>query len=246
MNIVKYASRYPLALGLAAVLSAGIAVAGAEFSAESIQRGPEGDMSSSKMYVGDKRMRTEMSHQGQQVIRVTDENRGVEWILFPDQKKYMERKLGDPVGQPSGAKSSATDDPCGGMPGLTCRNLGEEDIGGRTAVKWEMVAAHQGQSKKSTQWIDKERGIPLRQEMPDTSGFGAQACRRGRSRWAQGREMGDGRDGAQPAGGTQLSVVRPGARARGAAGVSRWHGQRADEHSCRQAARRAVQHSRGL
>ncbi len=167
MNIVKYASRYPLALGLAAVLSAGIAVAGAEFSAESIQRGPEGDMSSSKMYVGDKRMRTEMSHQGQQVIRVTDENRGVEWILFPDQKKYMERKLGDPVGQPSGEKSSATDDPCGGMPGLTCRNLGEEDIGGRTAVKWEMVAAHQGQSMKSTQWIDKERGIPLRQEMPD-------------------------------------------------------------------------------
>jgi len=53
------------------------------------------------------------------------------------------------------------------MPGLTCRNLGEEDIGGRTAVKWEMVASHEGQTMKSTQWIDKERGIPLRQEMPN-------------------------------------------------------------------------------
>jgi len=53
------------------------------------------------------------------------------------------------------------------MPGLTCRELGEEEISGRAAVKWEMIASHQGQTMKSTQWIDKERGVPLRQEMPN-------------------------------------------------------------------------------
>jgi outer membrane lipoprotein-sorting protein len=143
-------------------------LAGAEFSAEMVQHGPQGEMSSGKMFVGNKRMRTEMSHQGQQVIRITDENRGVEWVLFPEQKKYMEQKLAEPGGKAGGgAKPKPAEDPCGGMPGLTCRKLGEEDIGGRTAVKWEMVASRQGQTMKSTQWIDKERGVPLRQEMPN-------------------------------------------------------------------------------
>jgi hypothetical protein len=30
-----------------------------------------------------------------------------------------------------------------------------------------MVASYEGQSMKSTQWIDKERGLALRQEMPN-------------------------------------------------------------------------------
>jgi len=132
-----------------------------------VQHGPQGEAPSGKMYVGDERVRTEMSHQGQQVIRVTDEKRGVEWILLPDQKQYMESKLGGPGGQRPGAKPSPDQDPCGGMPGVTCRKLGEEEIGGRTAVKWEMVASQQGQTMKSTQWIDKDRGVPLRQEMPN-------------------------------------------------------------------------------
>jgi len=154
-------------LGLVAAASAGAVLAGAEFSAESVQQGPQGQMSSGKMFVGDGRVRSEMSHQGQQMIRISDEKRGVEWILLPDQKKYMERKLADRGSQSPAASSSSADDPCGGMPGLTCTKLGEEDVGGRAAVKWEMTASHQGQSMKSTQWIDKARGVPLRQEMPN-------------------------------------------------------------------------------
>lgn len=163
MRLEKLVNGAGLALGLAAAVCAEQVFAGAEFSAESVQQGPDGEMSSGKMFVGDKRMRTEMSHQGQQVIRVTDENRGVEWILFPDQKKYMERKLAGPAS----SAASPADDPCGGMPGLTCTKVGEEEVGGRLAIKWEMAASHQGQSMKSTQWIDKERGVPLRQEMPN-------------------------------------------------------------------------------
>jgi hypothetical protein len=167
MKFVKYVIRRAPLAGLALALSSGAALAGAEFSAEAVQRGPGGEESTTKIFVGDKRVRTEMSHQGQEVIRITDENRGVEWILIPDQKKYMERKLGGPGGQPPGAGPSPAEDPCGGMPGLTCRNLGEEDLAGRKAVKWEIVASHQGQTMTSTQWIDKERGVPLRQEMPN-------------------------------------------------------------------------------
>jgi hypothetical protein len=168
MKIVSFGAWRALACGLLlTVMASSVAFAGAEFSADLVQHGPQGEMSSGKMFVGDKRVRTEMSHQGQEVIRITDENRGVEWILFPAQKKYMEQKLGGPGGQGPGATPSPAEDPCGGMPGLTCRKLGEEVISGRTAVKWEMVASQQGQTMKSTQWIDKERGVPLRQEMPN-------------------------------------------------------------------------------
>lgn len=155
------------AFGLVLAISARAELAGTEFSAEMVQRGPEGEMSSGKMYVGDGRMRSEMVHQGQEVVRITDEKRGVEWILFPEQKKYMERQLGASGAPQPAAKPSPASDPCAGMPGLTCRKLGEEPISGRNAVKWEIVASHQGQTMKSTQWIDTERGVPLRQEMPN-------------------------------------------------------------------------------
>jgi outer membrane lipoprotein-sorting protein len=156
-----------LVLAVIGVGSAEAELAGQEFSAEMVQRGPEGQMSSGKMYVGDGRMRSEMVHQGQQVVRITDETRGVEWVLFPEQKKYMERQLASSAGPQPGMMQSASEDPCAGAPGLTCRKLGEETVSGRTAVKWEIVAAHQGQTVKTTQWIDKERGVPLRQELPN-------------------------------------------------------------------------------
>jgi len=157
------------------VLAVGLLVAGfssplyadTEFSAEMVQQGPQGATSAVKMYVGDQRVRTEMSQQGQQVVRITDEKRGIEWILLPGQKKYMEQRLGVPGGQSPGAKPEPAEDPCAGMPGLTCRKLGEEKVDGRTAVKWEIVTSHEGKTMKSTQWIDKERGVPLRQEMPN-------------------------------------------------------------------------------
>jgi len=153
-----------LALGFAAVLSAQTSLAREQFSAEVVQRGPDGKTTTARMYVGDKRMRTEMTHQGQQVVRITDETRGVEWILFPDQKTYMERQLGaEPAAEPT------AEDLCAGLQGVTCRKLGEETVAGRPAVKWETSVSHQGKTMNSTQWVDKERGpaFILRQEASD-------------------------------------------------------------------------------
>jgi outer membrane lipoprotein-sorting protein len=136
-----------------------------EFSAELVQHGSKGESSSGKLYVGDGRTRMEMSQQGQEIIRITDQNRHVEWILLPQQHKYMERDLpAGPSAQPAGAPSSVAADPCAGAPGVTCHKVGEETIAGRAAIKWEMETTHQGNTMKSTQWIDKERGVPLRQE----------------------------------------------------------------------------------
>jgi hypothetical protein len=140
---------------------------GLEFSADTQQRGPGGQVSAGKMFVGDGKVRIEMAAQGQNLVRITDENRMVEWILFPDQKNYLERKAGADQAKPTPDPATIAADPCAGAAGLTCRKVGEEVMSGRPTVKWEITGSQQGKPVTSTQWIDKERGIPLQQEFPD-------------------------------------------------------------------------------
>lgn len=140
---------------------------GPEFSAETHQRGSGGQVSSGKMFVGNGKVRIEMSAQGQDLVRITDEKRRIEWILFPEQKNYLERKAGPDQAGPAPNPASIAADPCVGMSGLTCKKLGDEAISGRPSAKWEITGNQDGKSVTSTQWIDKERGIPLRQEFPE-------------------------------------------------------------------------------
>jgi outer membrane lipoprotein-sorting protein len=164
---VGYLSWWLLALGVTVAAAVYAQPSPKQFSADIVQQGPKGQVSSGKMYVGDNRTRMEMSQQGQEIVRITDQNRHVEWILFPKQHKYMERQLPPgPAGHGVSPQFLATD-PCAAMPGVICKNLGKETIDGRKAVKWEMETTHQGKTMKSVQWIDKERGLPLRQEFPN-------------------------------------------------------------------------------
>jgi len=168
MNRLQVASCGLCVLGLAAAAPSLAQTAPPQFSAELVQQGPNGQTSTSKMYVGDERTRIEMSQQGQDIVRITDLKRHVEWVLFPQQHQYMEHQLppGPPV-HPGAARPSPAAGPCVGMPGMTCRKLGDETINGRAAVKWEMEMSREGKTMKSTQWIDKDRGVPLRQEFPN-------------------------------------------------------------------------------
>ncbi len=163
--------RVAVAVVLAAVL---VATAQAEtgavqFAADMVRRGPDGQVTSGKMFVGDGRTRMEMSQQDREVIRISDQNRHMEWILFPAEQNYLER------GAPSGAEGappppkqpSAEADPCAGMPGVTCRRVGVEDVNGRPAVKWEMTASQEGKTLTGAQWLDQERGMPLKSVMPN-------------------------------------------------------------------------------
>jgi outer membrane lipoprotein-sorting protein len=163
MSSLRFAALTMLCLGAAAV-SAG--QAGPEFSADMVQRGPDGKGSSGMMFVGDGKVRIEMTAQGQNIVRINDESRRVEWVLFPDQKHYLERKAGPDQGEASVSKSIA-ENPCAGAQGLSCRKVGDEDVSGRPTAKWEITGEQNGKPVTSTQWIDVERGIPLRQQFPD-------------------------------------------------------------------------------
>ncbi|MCG6896480.1 MAG: hypothetical protein LJE61_09070 [Thiocapsa sp.] len=158
-----------IALATALVATARGEIAGVQFSADMISRGPDGQVVSGRMYVGDGRMRMEMTQQGREIVRISDQNRRMEWILFPDQQSYIEQggSEGQGGGDAPAPLPSAESDPCAGMPGMSCRRLGQEDVSGRPAVKWEMVMTHEGKTLKGVQWIDAERGLPLKHEMPN-------------------------------------------------------------------------------
>jgi len=154
--------------GLLLTCSVQAEIAGVQFSADMISRGPDGQTTTGKMSVGANRMRIEMSHQGQQVIRIHDQTRQMEWMLFPDRQTYMERSV--PMGAAAPGQMpapSAETNPCQGIEGLNCRRAGEEDVAGRRAVKWEMSMTREGQTLTGAQWLDVERGLPLKYQMPD-------------------------------------------------------------------------------
>ncbi len=155
-----------MSIGFALLLLPFQGVLGAEpevtdFSADMLQTDDHGQRISGKMYSSQGRVRTEMEQGGQRVIQIVDPERGVAWVLNPRKKEYMEQK-----GSVPGPIGSGGGNPCAGMQGMKCRKLGEESVQDRKAEKWEMVAESQGQTFRSVQWIDVERGIPLRQEMP--------------------------------------------------------------------------------
>ena len=163
-----------MAAALLAVVAAGSVwadAAGVQFSADIVRRGPDGQVTSGKMFVGDGRTRMEMTQQGREVVRISDQKRGMEWILFPADKNYLERSAppagAEAVKPPPPAAPSAETDPCAGVPGLTCRRVGVEDVNGRAAVKWEMSATDKGQTLTGAQWLDVERGLPLKHLMPN-------------------------------------------------------------------------------
>lgn len=140
----------------------------AQFAAEMVRRGPDGQVTSGKMFVGEGRTRMEMSQQDREVIRISDQNRRMEWILFPAEQNYLERGVPPGAeGAPPPKQPSAEANPCDAMPGVSCRRVGVEDVNGRPAVKWEMSATQEGKTLTGAQWLDQERGMPLKSVMPN-------------------------------------------------------------------------------
>jgi hypothetical protein len=161
--------------GLILVLLAGMSLATVgqaaspsqiEFSADFYQTGASGGESGGRIFVGKGNVRTEMTQNGQQMIQIVDTKNQITRMIIPAQRSYMEQEgAGPPPGM--GSAKGGEVNPCEGMRGAQCERLGTEKVGGRAAVKWEVSIDRQGKTLTSSQWIDQERGIPLRQEMPN-------------------------------------------------------------------------------
>jgi hypothetical protein len=141
-----------------------------EFSAVIEQSMPQQEPRESKIYIGDGRMRTDITVNGKTMIQIVDMKQQTAYMLDPAGQSYMVRKAGPGEVMPGGASVAAKDaNPCAGMQNLGCTRLGVEDVNGRPAEKWEMVNTSPGQSGKMIIWLDQERHIPVRQSLPDGS-----------------------------------------------------------------------------
>jgi hypothetical protein len=113
-------------------------------------------------------MRTEMSQGGRRVIQIIDYAERVAYTLDPEREVYVELHGPGAASQAPAGSAGAEVSPCDAIPGASCTRLGKEEIAGRPAVKWEVRApGPRGGEASMTQWIDAERGIPLRSESPD-------------------------------------------------------------------------------
>ena len=152
--------------GVVLCLSLGTAVtaspATVQFSADTYQKGPQGELSG-KIFVGDGVVRTDMAQGGQSFVQIVDTARQTTWIIYPDQKSYSQLSGGGPAATNVDAKPGDRN-PCQGMEGAKCSRLGEELVNGRSAVKWLVEFSWQGKSYTGTQWIDKERGLALKSD----------------------------------------------------------------------------------
>ena len=157
---------FPLWLLLIAAIAQAAELKQVQFSADTYQKGPDGTETRGRLYVGDGRMRMEMSRNNQKMVQIFATDQQTTWILFPAQRAYMEQRGMGPS-QQAMQRQNGRSNPCAGIPGSQCRMAGKEKISGREAIKWEMTFNYQGKTLKGTQWIDAERGMVLKQEMPD-------------------------------------------------------------------------------
>jgi len=137
-----------------------------EFSADTLETDSQGNALAGKLYVGDGQVRTEFDVNGKTMIQIVDIGQQQALMINPDQRTFMRRQAGQGELE-SGNRYAAS--PCAGMQNISCKAIGKEKIAGRLTEKWEFVKQLHGQSITMYFWLDAERKIPVRQEMPDGS-----------------------------------------------------------------------------
>ena len=135
------------------------------FSAEAVQTAPGMEPTRIKFYVAKTNaVRMEMQTPRGEIVQQYFPESGVLRVIYPSQRQYIEQISPAPLALPG----KVTTNPCEQMPDAKCENLGEVAIGDQMAIHWKVT--RQGPDKQSQtmeQWLDKKRGVPLRQTFPN-------------------------------------------------------------------------------
>ncbi|GBE08977.1 hypothetical protein BMS3Bbin11_00250 [bacterium BMS3Bbin11] len=135
------------------------------FSAEAIQSAPGMQTTRMKLYVsGDKSVRIEMFTPQGEIVQQYIASSGMMRVLYPDRKEYLEQKSPVPLVMPG----AVVQNPCDNMPDTKCEKVGEEKVNGQQAMHWKITRPGPNQQQFIIeQWLDKERGITLREQLPN-------------------------------------------------------------------------------
>jgi len=135
------------------------------FSAEAVQTAPGMAQTRMKFYVASNNaVRMEMQTPNGTIIQQYFPDKGLLRVLYPAQRKYIEQQSPAPLALPG----EVVTNPCEQLPDATCENLGEEKIDDQIAVHWKVTRQGPGNTPQvMEQWLDKQRGVPLRQIFPN-------------------------------------------------------------------------------
>lgn len=136
------------------------------FSADAIQIAPGRVPINSKMFVSKSAVRTEMTKQGRFIVDIAYPEEGRRLMIFPQQRKYMEKK-GLAISPSWSGKAAKT--PCEGMPGSNCQKVGLEKLNNINVEKWQVKRSVNGKALRSLHWIDVDRRLAIKEMMPDGS-----------------------------------------------------------------------------
>ncbi len=172
---MKLTVRTTILLSLALLLSAGLASAqappqispfSADMSYSGVAKGdrPARDLDG-KIYFGHDHMRMEMQGgpRGPSVI-LTDFKTQTTDVLLPQQQMYIEHKMGEMAGRRPGMMPSLKpfrdpSNPCAGEEGSTCKNLGVEEVNGRSCDHWQITDKN---GKVTNAWVDQKLHFPIK------------------------------------------------------------------------------------
>jgi hypothetical protein len=125
-----------------------------------------------KMYFGAEHLRWDMQV-GQRggSIMITDFKTQTTNILMPEQHMYMEYKASEmqgrrPAMMPDVKPLRDPSNPCAGEHGVTCKNLGVEQVNGRTCDHWQITDKN---GKVANVWIDQKIHFPIKTVAEDST-----------------------------------------------------------------------------
>ncbi len=130
--------------------------------------------SNGKIYFGQGHVRMDMQGAGPgggESIIISDVKSQTTDILMPAQKMYMESHAGN---VPGGRRQSWADikpladpsNPCATDPGSTCKNLGVDEVNGRTCDHWQITDKN---AQVANVWVDQKLHFPIKAVSADST-----------------------------------------------------------------------------
>ncbi len=139
------------------IFSAFICVSAMEFSADMISKSG-GQSFTSKIYMKDKKVRTES--RGQPGYSIVRQDKNVVWVVMPDTKTYMEMAY-DP------AQSQVPTEKAQGE--VSRKLVGKEKIDGHPTEKYLVTVKEKGKTSEIYQWIATDLKFPVKTAAVDGS-----------------------------------------------------------------------------
>ncbi len=144
--------------------AANAGVANKPFSADAVMTIPGQPKTTSKLYVGDNVVRTEVNTQNGLIVDIVYPLEGKLIKLNPQLKQYVEI----PIEKQTNSLQTKTN-PCYQLQNANCTQLGEENVNGRKTQKWQIITQQQGRNIRTLHWVDVERQLAVREFFDDGS-----------------------------------------------------------------------------